>query len=536
MKFKELYDKGLDRKVNPAVSASDLSDDTVLTEIVEYVFTQEIIVNLYNILTNIKVNQGSHVGIWINGYYGSGKSHFLKYASYCLSGNKEHREMAFIRLIEATQDFLKSNADLTALEQAGVSLSELTSLQNWYVNKAQVEMVMFNIGDVHDANADSSTTFTKIFWNQFNERRGYNSFNLALAQHLEKALDDDGKFEEFKDYVKSKGYDWKLISTYAIVGVLIIGSFLVAKTAWGIRNERVVPNFRSDYLGDFQKKPGGEKMTTFSDWAERAKNNVKSYITYYVPDSVVDNVKAAEAPSVGKWIGGILLVALITYGLIRLGAIGYFMFLFVGITFGVLMIWPEQFAGIRYFVALVPLLLLGLCNSIYQLVQTILFYCLKKRLEIVPVLGVCVLLFVLIPRYSEAQTYYRQLAKIRRWQQVNDPAMTQYIGAAEWCKKNLEKEAIVVCRKTEIFYYYSKGIRTMTFPQYASTEDVMKMLNKNQPDYVLIDWWYGHAYRTLYPAIMEHPEKFAFIQQWGEYDPKRNLYPTLLFAYKKDKP
>ena len=85
MKFKDLYEKGLDRKVNPAVSASDLTDETVLTEIVEYVFTEEIVINLYNILTNIKVNQGSHIGIWINGYYGSGKSHFLKYASYCLS-------------------------------------------------------------------------------------------------------------------------------------------------------------------------------------------------------------------------------------------------------------------------------------------------------------------------------------------------------------------------------------------------------------------------------------------------------------------
>ena len=77
MKFKDLYEKGLDRKVNPAVSASDLTDETVLTEIVEYVFTEEIVINLYNILTNIKVNQGSHIGIWINGYYGSGKSHFL---------------------------------------------------------------------------------------------------------------------------------------------------------------------------------------------------------------------------------------------------------------------------------------------------------------------------------------------------------------------------------------------------------------------------------------------------------------------------
>lgn len=207
MKFKDLYEKGLDRKVNPAVSASDLSEDTVLTEIVEYVFTQEIIVNLYHILVNIKMNQGSHVGIWINGYYGSGKSHFLKYASYCLSN--KYSEMAFIRLIEATQEKMLGEKDITVLEQAGVSLSELKALQSWYVNKADVEMVIFNIGDVHDANADQSTTFTTIFWNQFNAKRGYNSFNLAMAQYLEKALDDDGKFQEFKDYVKSKGYDWE---------------------------------------------------------------------------------------------------------------------------------------------------------------------------------------------------------------------------------------------------------------------------------------------------------------------------------------
>ena len=209
MKFKDLYDKGLDRKVNPAVSASDLSDDTVLTEIVEYVFTQEIIANLYNILLNVKVNQGNHIGIWINGYYGSGKSHFLKYASYCLSAKSEYREMAFMRLYEATETIIHSSSDLTQLEQAGVSLSELKALQKWYVEQAKVEMVMFNIGDVHDANSDASTTFTSIFWNQFNAQRGYNSFNLALAQYLEKALDDDGKFQAFKDYVKEKGYDWK---------------------------------------------------------------------------------------------------------------------------------------------------------------------------------------------------------------------------------------------------------------------------------------------------------------------------------------
>jgi len=218
MKFKDLYEKGLDRKVNPAVSASDLSEDTVRTEIVEYVFTPEIIVNLYNILVNIKINQGSHVGIWINGYYGSGKSHFLKFASYCLSD--KYSDRAFIRLIEAAEEIIvkgkgeqiketKVAHNQVANTIEDVSISELKSLQNWYVNKANVEMVMFNIGDVHDANTDQATTFTTIFWNQFNAKRGYNSFNLAMAQYLEKALDDDGKFEEFKEYVKSKGYDWE---------------------------------------------------------------------------------------------------------------------------------------------------------------------------------------------------------------------------------------------------------------------------------------------------------------------------------------
>lgn len=51
MKFKDLYEKGLDRKVNPAVSASDLTDETVLTEIVEYVFTEEIVPKVCQLLS-----------------------------------------------------------------------------------------------------------------------------------------------------------------------------------------------------------------------------------------------------------------------------------------------------------------------------------------------------------------------------------------------------------------------------------------------------------------------------------------------------
>ena len=208
MKFKDLFPvPPKDRKINPAVSASDLSDDTVLTEIIEYVFTEEIVINLYEILTNIRQNQGSHVGIWINGYFGTGKSHFLKYVNYCI--DKKYSEMAFLRLIEAIEEIIRNSRGMTKLDDKGVSLSNVKALMKWYATQAEIMMVMFNIGDVHDVNSDQAQAFTTIFWNQFNAKRGYNSFNLAMAQYLEKALDDDGKFQEFKSYVKSKGYDWE---------------------------------------------------------------------------------------------------------------------------------------------------------------------------------------------------------------------------------------------------------------------------------------------------------------------------------------
>lgn len=199
MKFKDLYEKGLDRKVNPAVSASDLSKGTIELEIDEYVFTDEIINNLYKILTNIRNNQTSSSGIWINGYYGSGKSHFLKYIDYCLS--PKWGKKALKRLRDAIAERPPMSLD--------VEPGEMDDIIRWYTEKANVETIMFNIGTVHDANSDENSVFTQVFWNQFNGMRGFNDSHLALAENLEKALADDGKYEDFLQHVSDEGFDWK---------------------------------------------------------------------------------------------------------------------------------------------------------------------------------------------------------------------------------------------------------------------------------------------------------------------------------------
>lgn len=199
MILKQLYKKDITRDVNPAVSAGDLKEATVRTEIEEYVFTKEIIHGLYDVISGVREASASHNGIWISGYYGSGKSHFLKYLNYCLKS--EYGKRALERLAEEVQK--------TADELGNVTPSEITDIRKW-LSIADVKTILFNIGTVHNANTAGKNTFVEVFWNEFNKFRGYNQFNLSLAQYLEKPLDEAGKFDAFKSALAKDGFDWSL--------------------------------------------------------------------------------------------------------------------------------------------------------------------------------------------------------------------------------------------------------------------------------------------------------------------------------------
>ena len=200
--IKDIYKKDIDRPLNPAVSAEDFSEETVCTEISEYVFTDEIINGLYNVLNAVWMQNVSHNGIWISGFFGSGKSHFLKFLGYCI--HPKYREAALNKLLEA----VKERDPLTVPDsKSTVTIDDMHQLSAW-LHKADIDIVLFNIGTVYDTNSDSKEVFTQVFWKQFNRFRGYNAFNLALAQHLEKVLDDAGKFELFKTRLAKEGYHW----------------------------------------------------------------------------------------------------------------------------------------------------------------------------------------------------------------------------------------------------------------------------------------------------------------------------------------
>ena len=213
MKYKDLFFNDIDRDVNPAVSITDDNAKTIETEINEYVFTDDIINNLYDLLVTVKdlkklnthgdwVNIHAHVGAWIDGYYGSGKSHFLKYLSYCL--HPAHSADAFARYIAAVEaiDPLDGSHDIKP------SADNLRDIQKW-VSTAIVKTCNINLLTYKDDNDKGQQhTFLKIFWSLFNQMRGYNYTQFELAQHLEKALDEEGVLGQWHHRMEEMNYAW----------------------------------------------------------------------------------------------------------------------------------------------------------------------------------------------------------------------------------------------------------------------------------------------------------------------------------------
>lgn len=202
MKQEEIYRQRIDRPVNPAVSATKLDPDTERVEIDEYVFTDEIMNGLFRILDAIKNNEPyDHVGIWIDGYYGSGKSHFLKYLDYCITPDTQER---------ALQHFLSAVKAVDPLDDShnlNFDYDDLLSIASW-LKKATVDTCIFNLETSYDQSQDKKLAFLQVFWNEFNGKRGFNKFNLSLAQNLEKPLQEKGVFEEFKKRIAEIGGDW----------------------------------------------------------------------------------------------------------------------------------------------------------------------------------------------------------------------------------------------------------------------------------------------------------------------------------------
>lgn len=200
MFLEEIYERSIHREINPAVVVSDKKENTIKAEIKEYVFTEELIEKLFLIVDTVLNKKIGKTGIWINGYYGSGKSHFIKFVHYLL--DSETSDLAF----EAFEKGVEKYDTTKPSSNDNITVSNLRILKK-RVSASNSDNILFNVEDETDDG--SQERLTRIFLNMFNKFRGYNSNDVPLAILLEKQLDHKGKFEEFKTQIELElGFNW----------------------------------------------------------------------------------------------------------------------------------------------------------------------------------------------------------------------------------------------------------------------------------------------------------------------------------------
>ena len=98
MKIGQMFLKEIQPDFNGVIQVQDEDTRTLVTELDEYVITTELkrhFMAFFNSLCASYDHPTTNVGVWISGFFGSGKSHFLKMLSYIL----ENREVAGVKTV-----------------------------------------------------------------------------------------------------------------------------------------------------------------------------------------------------------------------------------------------------------------------------------------------------------------------------------------------------------------------------------------------------------------------------------------------------
>jgi hypothetical protein len=200
MNLREFFDRDINRPINGVVKADQQDDASVWQELDEFVVTHELDKHLHtffgsylSVADNInKPEVASQIGIWISGFFGSGKSHFLKVLSY-LMGN---RELQVDGQTKRTADFFETKTKDT-LFYADIKRAVAFP----------TDVVLFNIETKADHASDRDAILS-VLLRMLNELQGYAGHPPHIA-HMERHLSERGKLDAFKAVFKeASGKEW----------------------------------------------------------------------------------------------------------------------------------------------------------------------------------------------------------------------------------------------------------------------------------------------------------------------------------------
>ena len=282
--------------------------------------------------------------------------------------------------------------------------------------------------------------------------------------------------------------NWKMMG-------ITIGSMIIGGLPWFIRGQAHGGASYMNQLKMINPYNPGLGEASLGDFADRFWSNFSRYITKEIPDVIFNYGPDYGQPAVAtQWILGLLLLILIFIGIFQLSKYKWMLLGYLLGTFGILMIWPDVWIGVRFIVPIIPILILGFLNGFYFLFRKI-----RNQENISSAVLYAPFVIVLFLIKPLGELHDKAKADF-------PPAWKRYFEIAEWIKTN-EKEVVVSCGKPSLFYTYA-GNFTMRYKFTKDASELIADLEKQRVDYVVIDQVYGNTFQYLLPAIRQYPNRF----------------------------
>lgn len=185
MQIKEMFRKKIDRELQGVIVVGQGAETNVAQELEEYVVTRELQRHFADFFAAYKkgiLGTTPKMGVWISGFFGSGKSHFLKILSYLLENKQvgdKHALDFFIDDKKITNQMVLADMKLAA--------------------DTPTDVILFNIDSKSESNSkENKDAIVNVFLKVFNEMQGFCGSMPYLAD-LERHLAEANQLAAFKE-------------------------------------------------------------------------------------------------------------------------------------------------------------------------------------------------------------------------------------------------------------------------------------------------------------------------------------------------
>ncbi len=226
--LKTIFDKPVDRPIEGVIKADD--ETSLRLEMDEYVLTNEVAKRLESFLEAYNNYQDAN-GVWVSGFFGSGKSHLLKMLAFLL----ENRQIEGIPAIDLFLSKCQDNAILCGdLKRAAAIPSK---------------SILFNIDQKAVViSRDQIDALLAVFVKVFDEMCGYYGKQGHIAQ-FERDLDSRDLYQQFKStYEAESGRTWETGREQALLEAKNIAkAYAAAASVEEAAAQGILDKYRSEY-------------------------------------------------------------------------------------------------------------------------------------------------------------------------------------------------------------------------------------------------------------------------------------------------